>query len=48
MVVKTRREVNSRYRISLPYRNEISVENMIMGIVTKTNPAKNVMIVVID
>lgn len=46
--MKTRREASSRYRISLPYRDEISAENMTRGIVTKTNPAKNVTIVIID
>ena len=40
-----RREVSKKYMMSLPYNDEISTANKTTGIVAKTNPAKNVMIV---
>ena len=46
--MNTIREAKSKYSIDLPYIDEISTENMTRGIVTKTNPAKNVMIVMTD
>lgn len=48
MRVKIKREASSKYTVNLPYKDEISVENMTRGIVTKTKPAKNVKIVVRD